>query len=290
MSIERILVPTDFSPPATQAALYAADLAGALGAHLELLHVCPTADCTHYHLSWAPTGLQVDELSDEENARSRLHRLAATITARGVSAHSTVLGPIGTVPGILEAAADTDLVVLASEAGSDHQLDPGSVSQRVAHKAPCPVLIVYGDATTPARGLRVLVPTDLSEASAVALRLARDLTAALEGTVEVVHALAEGTTAATWGGEAVEADDELPDARRLRYVERFVEAAGGKPVPLELRLVEGPPVEALARVAEEERPDLVVVGQSADRPEAPDQLLAALTTAAPCPALRAPVA
>jgi len=287
MSIQRILVPTDFSHAAMQAAHYAANLADALGARLNLLHVCNTGR-THYHLSWALTGLHVEEMSEEDDARSRLHRLAMPFNARGIPTHVTVTGPSETIPGILEAADHADLVVLASQTWTGRQPVVESISRAVAHKAPCPVLLVDARVSARTTGLLVLVPTDLSEASAVALRLARELTAALGGTVEVVHALPDGPEAATWGGEPVEADDELPEARRHRYVERFVEAAGGALVPIELRLVEGPPLDAIARVAREDHPDLVVVGRPADRPDAPDPLLDATTTATPCPTLRAP--
>lgn len=287
MSIRRILVPTDFSHPATRATHCATELANAIGASVELLHVV-NRECMQYHLSWASTGLQVDEISEEENARDRLHRMASVLTAHGIPTRGTVIGPIETIPGILKAAAHADLIVLASGPWADRQLEANSISMRVAHQAPCPVLLVTAEACELTPDALVLVPTDLSEASATALRLARELAAALGGTVEVVHALSPSTEAASWGGEPVEAEDELPESRRQRYVKRFVNAVGGPAVPLELRLVEGPPVEALAQVAAEDHPNLIVVGQPADRPDAPDQLLDAMTTAAPCPALRAP--
>ncbi|MEO0559772.1 MAG: universal stress protein [Bacteroidota bacterium] len=290
MSFRHILVPTDFSPPATQAARYAAGLAKALGARLELLHVCQETGM-HYHLSWSPTGLQVDEMSDEEGARPRLERLATRFTARGVPTQATVTKPMGVIRGILDASQRTDLVVLASSTWPEASPEPGSISLSVAHRAACPVLLVdadlHADASALTPGVRLLVPTDLSEASATALRLARELAASLDGTVEVVHALSAGSESAVWGGEAVEADDELPEARRLRYVQRFVDAAGGAPVPLEIRLVEGPTHEAIARAAQEDDPDLVVIGRPTDRPEAPDRLLAAMRSAMTCPALRA---
>ncbi|GAB5535041.1 MAG: universal stress protein [Rubricoccaceae bacterium] len=287
MSIQHILVPTDFSHPAMKAVHYAARLAEALGARLTLLHVCNTGRM-HYHLSWASTGLHVEEMAEDEDARTRLQRLASPLNARGVQTHVAVVGPAETIPSILEAATHADVVVLASQTWTGRQPDEESISIAIAHEAPCPVLLVDVATSLRTTGLLVLVPTDLSEASAVALRLARELTAALGGRVEVVHALPDASEAATWGGEPVEADDDLPEARRHRYLERFVEAAGGALVPIELRLVEGPPVDAIARVAQEDHPDLVVVGRPADRPDAPDSLLDAAMAAAPCPTLRAP--
>lgn len=40
---QRVLVLTDFSTPAARALRYAADLAAAVGAEVELVHVCGTA-------------------------------------------------------------------------------------------------------------------------------------------------------------------------------------------------------------------------------------------------------
>lgn len=287
MSIHRIVVPTDLSPSASVAVRYAADLAEAVRARIEVIHVC-APDCTQYRLSLSLEGPHVEALSDKAYAITQLDRLADTLRARDLEVDATILESPSVVEGILSQATPTDLLVLASETDPNHQLDPDSISQSVAHAAPCPVLLVHDTASTPLSGLRILVPTDLSKASAAALHIARDLAAALGGTVEVVHVLADGPEAATWGGEAVEADDEMPDARRLRYVERFVTAAGGEPVPLKLRFVEGAPIEALTALARETPPDLVVVGQPADRPDAPDRLLAALLDAAPCLTLRTP--
>lgn len=288
MSIHRLVVPTDLSPSASVAVRYAADLAEAIRARVEVLHVC-APDCTQYRLSWTPAGPRVEAASNTDYASPHLERLAATLSARGLEARATLIEAPSVVEGILSRVVRTDLIVLASETDPSHPFNQDSISQSVAHAAPCPVLLVHATATAPLSGLHILVPTDLSEASAAALHIARELAAALGGTVDVVHALADGPEAATWGGEAVGADDEMPDARRLRYVERFVTSTGGKPVPLSLRFVEGPPVEALAGLAREASPDLIVVGQPTDRPEAPDRLLAALWDAAPCLTLRTPL-
>ncbi len=289
---QRLLVPTDFSAPAERALRYAADLAAALGAEVKLVHVRNAGRPLH-HLAWTPARLEAEQAAAAEAARTRLQALAAPLADRGLTVRTALLGPTEPAVGVLDAAADADLVVIAPRAVSGDAPGLGPVSDAVARHARCPVLLVGPGARPVGVGLRLLVPLDLTEASAAALRTARALAAAVGGEVEAVHALPDEVEAAGWGGEAVEAEDELPGEARLRRVERFVaEALGvgeGEAPPVLVRLVEGRPSEAVARAALEDRVDLVVVGHPAARPEAPDALLRAVAEAARCPTLRIPV-
>lgn len=286
--IHHVLVPTDLSPLADRAVRYAADLAEALGADLELVHVC-NAGRALYHLTWTPAGFSTEQEAAEATALARLETTAEALRSRGLPTSVSVVGPTEPAVAILDAAARADLVVLATHGASGEQGGLGPVASIVAHRAECPVLLVGPDQSAVGRGLRVLVPLDLSEASAAALRGARDLAAALDGAVEVVHAVSEGAGAVAWGGETVGADDEPPDARRHRYVERFVAESEGEAVPVRVRFVEGDPVEAVAQFAREGGHGLVAAGRPTDRPDAPDALLEAAALAAGCPTLRVPV-
>ena len=287
----RLLVPTDFSAPAERALRYAADLAAALGAEVELVHVCDVGGAL-YHRAWEPAEFEAEQSAVAE-AQGHLRALAGPLEARGLTVRTTVLGPAEPAGGVLDASATADLVVIAPRGAAGDVPGLGPVAGAVARHARCPVLLVEAEARPVAGGLRVLVPVDLTEASAAALRTARALAAAVGGEVEAVHALPDEVEAAGWGGETVEADDEVPGEARLRQVERFVAEAldggGGEPVPVRVRLVEGPPTEAVARAAREDRADLVVVGRPAAQPEAPAALLAAVAEAARCPSLRVPV-
>ncbi|WP_412069926.1 universal stress protein [Rubrivirga sp. IMCC43871] len=243
-----ILCPTDFSPSAKRAVRYAARLAEASRARLELLHVSGPA----------PGGAGPDGACA---ARERLETLADEIGAWGVEVTATLAGPPDTAARLREAAGRADLVVAAARDGDGELLRLGGLVATLARDAESPVLLVGPGGGRISKGFHVLVPVDLSEASAAALREARALAASLGGSVDVVHAVPCPTEAALWGGEPIDMGEE----DRLQRVERFVEAAGGADVRVTVRLAEGPPRDAVARVVGQIRPGLVVTARR-DRP------------------------
>lgn len=289
----RILAPTNFSAPADRAVRYAADLAETLGAELELVHVCNAAR-ERYHLAWTPAGFEAEQAEAEETCRARLQTMVDEFSARGIPTTATVTGPTEPTVALLDAAVSADLVVIATRGAAGDQSGLGPIASAVARHARSPVLLVGAETGRLEAGLRILVPVDLSDASAAALREARALAASLGGSVEVVHALGD-TPGATWGGEPVEADDEHEASRRLRYVERFVADALSQPdatssagePPVHVHLAEGDPAEAVARVAREENADAVFAGRPDGRPTSLDDLLAVVGPR--CPAVRVPV-
>ena len=292
----RLLAPTNFTPAADRAVRYAADLAEATGAELELVHVCKAAR-ERFHLTWTPAGFEAEQAEAEEASRAALQALADEFSARGVPTTATVVGPTEPAVALLDAAEDADLVVIATRGAAGDRPGLGPVASAVARHARPPVLLVDAEAGCLEAGLRVVVPVDLSEASAAALREARALAAALGGSVEVVHAVPDEGGASAWGGEPV-ADDEPEAARRLRYVERFVADSLASPdgtadasaePPVHVHLAEGDPAEAVARFAQEEGADLVLAGRPDGRPSSLDRLLAAVGEAARCPTVRVPV-
>ena len=289
----RLLAPTNFTPPADRAVRYAADLAQATGAELELVHVCNAAR-ERYHLTWTPPGFEAEQAEAEEACRARLQTLVDEFSARGVPTTATVVGPTEPSVALLDAAEDADLVVLATRGAAGDRPGLGPVASAVARHARSPVLLVDAETGRLEAGLRIVVPVDLSPASAAALREARALAASLGGSVEAVHAVPDEGGASAWGGEPV-ADDEPEAARRLRYVERFVAdslaveaASASAEPPVHVHLTEGDPVDAVARFARDEGADLVLAGRPDGRPTSLDRLLAAVGEVG-CPAVRVPV-
>lgn len=89
---------------------------------------------------------------------------------------------------LLAAAADADLLVVGSRGlGGFAGLLLGSVSQQVAHHAPCPVAIVRSRRAGTKNG-RVVVGIDGSEASKAALRWADEEARLRRARLAVVHA------------------------------------------------------------------------------------------------------
>jgi nucleotide-binding universal stress UspA family protein len=164
MAFTHVLVPTDFSDPASRALRYAAEEAALHRAKVTLLHVLPThAGTDVYHVGGAPettrhTGYDplagarvggppfseptVVRRDPGEAALSRLRDLVPD-TRREAWAVETASGPpADTIVRIAEERG-VDLIVMGTHGrtGLQHML-LGSVAEKVVRTAPCPVLTV----------------------------------------------------------------------------------------------------------------------------------------------------
>lgn len=148
-TVNRILVPTDFSETADTALAYAKDLATRMGASLHLLHVYtdPYAVAAYAPEVYAPVPADLRERAREE-VRERLHeRLDANEEQRFRGSCGVVRGLVA--PQIVDYAAnqDIDLIVMGTHGrrGVAHLL-LGSVAEHVVRTAGCPVLTVRAKA------------------------------------------------------------------------------------------------------------------------------------------------
>ena len=150
--LERVLAATDFSEPSKVAVRHAIALAKEVGAQLELFHVLPDLEVP-LPINPADGGLAPAIVRDLEPATlAALDDLAKQL-GEGMAIETEVWhGPAAAT--ILNRAIETraDLIVVATQGhtGLDRLL-LGSVAERVARLAPCPVLVV------PAHG-RSLLP------------------------------------------------------------------------------------------------------------------------------------
>lgn len=141
MPFQKILVPTDFSAHAQQAALVAADLAQRYDAALTLLHVqaAELFDVPEGYVLSMPA--QLDQLMAV--LAERLAGFQQTMRAQGVQRVETRLlrGPIA--GEIVAQAKEFDLIVMGTHGrtGLQHLL-MGSVAERVVRLAHCAVLVV----------------------------------------------------------------------------------------------------------------------------------------------------
>lgn len=139
MTFRRILVPTDFSSHAQQAAIVAADLAQRYDAELTLLHVqsAELFDIPEGYTLSVPA--QLDGLM--EALAERLASFQQTMLAKGVRRVDTRLlrGPIA--GEIVAQANDFDLIVMGTHGRSGlSRLLMGSVAEQIVRRAPCPVM------------------------------------------------------------------------------------------------------------------------------------------------------
>jgi nucleotide-binding universal stress UspA family protein len=143
--IQRILVPTDFSPASDIALQYAMDMAGHLGARIHLVHV---VDDASFAIAY-PDGVyvpDVPELREQlvKEATDELQKPVTRCAAAGIMTTSEVL--VGTPSkAIVQAAASqgSDLIVIGTHGrGALAHFILGSVAERVVRTAQCPVLTV----------------------------------------------------------------------------------------------------------------------------------------------------
>jgi nucleotide-binding universal stress UspA family protein len=144
VAIRRILVPTDFSDPATAALKYARALAEEFGSTLHLMHVVPEP----YVYPWGTeisTMPLVDLLTQSETQAAE--RLKALAEEPGpLKDRVRTATAIGTpVDRLLQYVADEgiDLVVMGTHGrGAVGHLLLGSVAERMVRRSPVPVLTV----------------------------------------------------------------------------------------------------------------------------------------------------
>ncbi len=173
--MQSLLVATDFSADARNAALRGAQLARAHGAARGvLLHVPPAI----------PFDLEL-ELRASAAMERALEAHAAEIERESGFAFEPRLGSGNVVGALAAAASGFDLAVLGARGVNPlRDLAIGSSAERLLRKAPCPVLIVKAAPTGAYQ--RVLVPLDFSPDSRAALALTARI--APQAGLTLVHA------------------------------------------------------------------------------------------------------
>jgi nucleotide-binding universal stress UspA family protein len=143
MSLPRIiLVPTDFSDPADHALDYAIELAAALDATIQLLHVIgvPVLGIAEIGMAYAATAMEQQAVAAQGELDARVAR------GRDRVAMAPTRMETGDAREVIDQVASTagaDLIVMATHGrrGVTRML-LGSVAESVARTAPCPVLVV----------------------------------------------------------------------------------------------------------------------------------------------------
>jgi nucleotide-binding universal stress UspA family protein/nitrite reductase/ring-hydroxylating ferredoxin subunit len=228
MAYKRIVLGTDGSAFAMSAERIAAGLASSCGSKLLIV--------------------QATEGTPDDSV---LRGAAARAEAVGVEAETAV--EYGGAADVLIEIADrreADLIVLGSRALSDRQEILGSASRKVAHNAPCDLLLVrqrgadqaYGGATGSDEGSpyrQVLIATDGSSTADRASRKGFDLASKLKAAVTLVFVGHPKT------GELV--------------LEDTVASIGGG-LDAKLHVMEGDPAEQIIAAAEMDGVDLLIVG------------------------------
>ena len=190
----RILVPTDFSKPSDAALAHARRLAGNTGATIHLLHVVDNmflravlGDPHDYETA------ALRQLQDRAPAQPGVSFL---LTVERSDEPADEITSYARTHGI-------DLIVMGTHGrGRMAHLLLGSVAEKVARTAPCPVLTMrdapHAEDVT---GIRILVPTDFSPAADAALGCARRLAARLRGSIRLLHVVEHPGIGPSYGSE-----------------------------------------------------------------------------------------
>jgi universal stress protein A len=141
-SIRRVAVPTDFSDPADLALATAIELARALGAELDLVHVTQSVMVLPPPLELISFPTLIPDLP--ARVMEQLELRAARVREAGLTVTTSTLEGVPHLE-IVRHAEETGagMVVMGTHGrgGLAHAV-LGSVAERVLHKAHCPVLVV----------------------------------------------------------------------------------------------------------------------------------------------------
>lgn len=272
-----ILVATDFSVHARQAASRAAHLAQETRSALTLMHVRPGAPMAQIG-AWLGAS-SAPERKTRDEAQRQLRRLASELaSARHVEvnfedAAGAALNEIVRTADRVDARL---LVLGARGVGLLRRLVWGTTSARLMHRTDRPLLVVRQTPHEPYR--RVLVAVDFSPGSREALTLARRVAPNAHFVILTVFQVPFGEKLrfAGVGPATIEIYRRQERARAWRQVHAVVHEAGLSPSQWESCVVEG---DASLRIVEQTRSrdcDLVVLGRHGHSTAA-DLLLGSVT-------------
>jgi nucleotide-binding universal stress UspA family protein len=312
--VRKILIPTDFSPASRESADWALALAALTGAEPILVHVIARRANRH--------GINPDDLLEIATGEVvRWKELLRPIFPNLVQ-EARVLAAETPAEGILSFARERgcDLIVMSTTGVSAVQaILLGSNARKVVRSSECPVLVIPAAnrvtaesflrkaratgpievARRPSRGSRtreprrlsrILVATDLSPASTLALGSAIEVARENGASLFIAHAyqppslVLEGYVPA----ETYERwDESIRENVRMRLMP-FVAEAAKAGVSAEPLVLTGTPREAIAEAARDVQADLVIVGTHG-RTGVPRFFLgsvaAGVVATAPCPVM-----
>ena len=290
-AITTILCPVDRSPISARALSYATALARAHGARV---HVLEVIEHTQPSIPLGPRDFDVPDVV-REGTMDELQQFAAAAADAGVL-EDVRLREGQAAREILRdlESGGADLLVIGTHGRSGFErLALGSVTEKVLHKATCPVLAVPpGDQHPADRPFRtVLCPTDFSEAGDAAVAYARFIARVGETTSMLLLNVVEWAFGHTEGDDAVSGLRRSLEAEARHQLEGLIQGAPHSGIEFHALAASGNPAREILEVARARLVDLIVMGVTGRG--ALDLALLGSTTHkvvrhAPCPVLTVP--
>jgi nucleotide-binding universal stress UspA family protein len=263
-----IVLTTDFSELARTAYPTAVAMARRFDAKLILAHVFEPFP-PFYYISMEGRGIDLPTDDFATEVRNRLDAERKRDEFRGIAIETRLLVDADPVNAVLSLAAQegADLMCTASHGhtGWKHAL-LGSFAEKLVRRSPLPVLTVRGEQGAVRHldeGLRILVPTDLSELASQVLPLAENLARRFKGTIVLLHVIEPELAEPLFWGESsgypmtLESIDDIRSkvgARLDALKEGFPEG-----VDVEVEVREGISYTEISRFARESKADVVLI-------------------------------
>jgi len=265
----RILVATDGSPSAQQAAEVAATVAKAFDSEVTVLSAIPSISARVAPLEGEYYSNLINKADDNADKAAATFKKAGIV----VTQKEVPQGRASVVETIVDYAAkeETSLIVVGTRGlGGFKRALLGSVSSGVAEHSPCATLVVRpspkkGGAAKAIR--RVLVAIDGSPNAQRALETAADLAKGMKAELRIVHVVYVPTLFWSMGvpGSAVPTDKIQEDAEEaarklLAKAVKFAKDAGVADPKDELVTDLVSPAQGVVQLAERDEADVVVIG------------------------------
>jgi nucleotide-binding universal stress UspA family protein len=275
IEIRRILCPIDFSDYSRHALDHAVAIARWYESTITVLHTFSTAPVAAYAPGTPGFPAVVLTGADRDELLAQMKKFIEPEAAPGVAIEPVIREghPAGE---ILSQAAEmsADLIVLGSHGRSGFdRLLLGSVTEKVLHKAGCPVLTVprrHPDAVPapPVLFKRILCAVDFSDCSMRGLAYAMSLAEEADAQLTVAHVIAPDLedTPDLYGSMAIDEGWSLADYRQRREDEARRRLAEAVPddvksfCSVETISVPGKPALEILRLASDRQSELIVLG------------------------------
>ncbi|MCI0744639.1 MAG: universal stress protein [Verrucomicrobia subdivision 3 bacterium] len=261
--LETILAPVDFSTASQRGLTFALDVAKRFHATIRLLHIVEPPSLPQ----WGYAHVPMHEAKLLGEAREGLGRLKDTCNVGEEIIKQTEVRTGGAAASICEAAQDeaVDLIIMPAHRHSFlGRLLLGSVTQRVARCAPCPVLVIRDRVIKAPEGRkdfavkRIVVPTDFSNASKKAFPYATALARKFGATITLLYVapthLALGLSQV---GVVLEEKRLIEQARE--ELPRFREASLDPHVQVATVVLSGGATHEICQFAQKDGADLIVM-------------------------------
>lgn len=192
-TIQKILVPTDFSKSSEKAYIVAANLAKTYGATVDFLHIIPTLKYFRESVNKMGIPFDMDQEFYPQAQRDAKHRMEQAIQDYLKEEHRgelyTAIEP--RAAGAIAQFSDKhghDIVVVGERGAGETHWFRGSTTEKLIRQAKVPVFAV--DESFQIESIKkILVPTDGSHLSLQALRMALPLAVTFKASIELFHVL-----------------------------------------------------------------------------------------------------